>query len=79
MEQQELFSEHEVCSIEARQGQDVFDDIRDHMEDNYLELENMINKVKIEEETDQKQKPGYQYNFNKEGIYNMINVHEHLN
>ena len=81
-EQQKLFSENEICSIEEKQELNIFEDVKEYMEDNYIELETMISKLKVdqrEDENDLKVKQGYQCNFNKEGLYNMINVHEHLN
>jgi hypothetical protein len=49
------------------------------MEMNYLEMEHLI-KEQVTSEDDDPGKPesGYQYNFNKEGINNLINVHDHI-
>ena len=51
-EQQKLFSENEICSIEDKQEFNVFEDVKEYMEDNYIELETMINKLKVEDEND---------------------------
>ena len=49
------------------------------MEENYLDLEDMIeNQFGFEDDPANEKLFGYQYDFNKEGINNMINVHDHI-
>lgn len=78
--QRKLFSDDEICDIEEQQEANAFYDLKDKMETNYIELENMIyeQKDEIEEDLPAKAQSGYQYNFNKEGVNNLINVHDHL-
>lgn len=37
-----VFSDDDVIDIEEQQDKNVFDNIKDQLEENYLELENMI-------------------------------------
>ena len=41
-EQKRLFSESEVLDIEELQDMNVFGDLKDRLEDNYIQLENLI-------------------------------------
>lgn len=79
-ELERLFSDNDVCDIEEQQEVNVFDELKDHLEENYLELENLIMEQTPEnlEDEESKAKRGFQHDFNKEGINNMINVHDHL-
>ena len=82
-EQQALFNDEEILDIEEAQDKNVFGDVQEELEENYLQIESeMMEELELRKKNkkndDFDDDHGKNKPFNHVGIRTMINIHEHL-